>query len=176
MQDTVLERKRFCFSCDVTNLLHVLATMFVFVLHGRGFIEGISESRFWDIVTTLPAWAGVWIFLFLSGYTIGLGLFKGRYPILTEEGKLSPRGLGRFYLGRLLKLAPLYYAYCFFWELLCGNHFLVSNPKFLLQVLTFALSLACAVIFSKIAQGTKKESKGCHKGDCPHEIRSDEYN
>lgn len=76
----------------------------------------------------------------MSGYTIGLGLFKGRYPILTEEGKLSPRGLGRFYLGRFLKLAPLYYAYCFFWELLCGNHFFVGHPKFLLQVLTFTFN------------------------------------
>lgn len=59
-----------------TNILRVVATLFVFLLHGRSYIPRINElPRVINWVTYLPAWAGVWIFLFLSGYGVGCGFF-----------------------------------------------------------------------------------------------------
>ena len=60
---TVDYKERF----DIVNFLRVIATIFVFVLHGKGHVDNLSASTFFSTITTLPAWAGVWIFLFLSG-------------------------------------------------------------------------------------------------------------
>ena len=113
---------------DIINILRVVATMFVFLLHGRSYIEHINAtSTPLLFLTYTPAWAGVWIFLYLSSFLIGLGFFKGRYS-LYRDGKLSPKALMRFYWGRFLRIAPPYYIYCLLVELFNGDHFFYSNP------------------------------------------------
>ena len=118
---------------DVANFLRVAATLFVFFLHGRSYVDKIADVPFLNAVTKLPAWAGVWIFLFLSGYTVGLGFFKGRYSVLAEDN-LSLKKLLRFYLSRFLKIAPLYYIYCFIWSLTTSNPFFVHKPLMFLKI------------------------------------------
>lgn len=125
---------------DITNVLRVLATMFVFTLHGRGSIPGIGNIPVLRTLSYLPAWAGVWIFFLLSGYTLGLGFCRGRYDVFGPDGKLSAKGVLRFYLGRFLKIAPLYYIYCLFFELFNGQYYFISNPVILLKTLTFAFN------------------------------------
>ena len=58
-------------SIDMLNFLRVAATVFVFVLHGRSYVEGV-DNGFWlfAMLTNFPAWAGVWILFFLSGYLL----------------------------------------------------------------------------------------------------------
>lgn len=122
------------------NLLRVFATLFVFLLHGRCYLadpKKLPPVLQW--LTCLPAWAGVWIFLLLSGYGIGYGFFSGRYS-LRENGKLSARKFGGFYLARFLKVAPLYYLYCVFYEILSGTGYFWHNPKQLLRMLTFTFN------------------------------------
>lgn len=119
------------------DLLRAFATLFVFLLHARG---SIPKSEMFPAVfrwiTCLPAWAGVWIFLFLSGYGIGYGFFTGKYE-LFQNGKPCVRGFLRFYVARFVKIAPLYYLYCILFEILSGRHFFWKNPLYLLQILTF---------------------------------------
>lgn len=125
---------------DPLNILRVIATMCVFFLHGRSYVTkyGNTSSTF-VFLSSLPAWAGVWIFLFLSGYLISLGYEKGRYARLNVKGGLkgAAKDLLKFYYGRFLKLAPLYYGYCFLLDLLSDRTLLIGNWKLLLNVLTF---------------------------------------
>lgn len=50
------------------------------------------------------------------------------------------KGFLRFYWGRFLKLAPLYYIYLFLFELFNGQTYLFNNPKILLKILTFTFN------------------------------------
>ena len=127
-------------SFDIVNFLRVAATLFVFFLHGRSYIDNISDAPFFNVITKLPAWAGVWIFLLLSGYTVGLGFFKGRYSVLTDSDQFSVKKLLKFYLGRFLKIAPFYYLYCFLWVLLNNSDFFVKKPWVFVKMLTFTFN------------------------------------
>lgn len=102
---------------DIFNTLRALATMFVFILHAKMFIPGISHYNF---LAFLPAWAGVWIFFFLSGYLLQKGFNNKKY-----EGK----GL-KFYIKwvfkRFLKIGIPYYLYLFFFLIMSGNGSLPS--------------------------------------------------
>lgn len=123
-----------------SNLLRVIATMFVFLLHGRSYIPKINDlSSPFNWLTCFPAWAGVWIFLILSGYAIGYGFSTKRYPLINN-GELKIRYFLRFYVGRFVKIAPLYYLYCFFFEILSGKVYFWKNPKYLVQMLTFTFN------------------------------------
>ena len=97
------------FQPDVLNVLRVIATLCVFLLHGNSYIPDIYEPRTpLTFIVTFPAWAGVWIFLFLSGYLFGFGAERGRYPF---SDSLKIKDVLKFYLHRFLRIAPIYYTY-----------------------------------------------------------------
>ena len=118
-------------SIDILNFLRVVATMFVFFLHGKSNVSGLNESSNpFIFMTSLPAWAGVWIFIILSGYLMGKGFIQHRYHFIhTQRSPLIE--LLNFYYKRFLKLAPLYYFYCLLFELFTGEKFFWNNPKIL---------------------------------------------
>lgn len=60
---------------DIANVLRVMATLFVFVLHGRSNISGIQDVPFLSFITSLPAWAGVWIFFVFVRIHVGPWFF-----------------------------------------------------------------------------------------------------
>ena len=100
-------------SVDMLNFLRVIATMFVFLLHGRSYVGGVSDGpEFFAMITNFPAWAGVWILFFLSGYLIQKGFVSGKYQIFNKK-LLSIKELFKFYLKRFLRIAPAYYLYIF---------------------------------------------------------------
>lgn len=124
-----------------SNLLRVLATLFVFLLHGREHVSKVNELPApLNWITYFPAWAGVWIFFLLSGYAIGCGFFTGRYPLRSENGKIKVSSFFRFYWGRFIKIAPLYYLYCIMFEILSNNMFLWNDSQVLLKMLTFTFN------------------------------------
>lgn len=56
-----------------SNVLRCCATLFVFLLHGRSNVPALANATgIWQWITFLPAWGGVWIFFFLSGFGIGI--------------------------------------------------------------------------------------------------------
>lgn len=137
LQNNTLKEKN---SVDALNFLRVAATMFVFLLHGRSYVAGIDDG-FWlfTMFSNMPAWAGVWILFFLSGYLLQKGFLKNRYPVF-EDGKLKPRELFGFYLKRFLKIAPAYYVYLLLFVVLSGNDYFFSSPIAALKVLTFTFN------------------------------------
>ena len=137
LQNNVQKEKN---SVDALNFLRVAATMFVFLLHGRSYVAGIDDG-FWlfTMFSNMPAWSGVWILFFLSGYLLQKGFLKNRYPVF-EDGKLKPRELFGFYLKRFLKIAPAYYIYLLLFVVLSGNDYFFSSPISALKVLTFTFN------------------------------------
>ena len=104
LQNSIPKEKN---SVDALNFLRVAATMFVFLLHGRSYVAGIDDGvGIFTMFTNMPAWAGVWILFFLSGYLLQKGFLKNRYPVF-EGGKLRTRELFGFYLKRFLLRRPL---------------------------------------------------------------------
>ena len=123
---------------NISSFLRFCATMFVFLLHGRTYISNIeSASTALQWITMLPAWAGVWIFVFLSGYGIGMGFFKNKYVFLNTERHINWKQLIPFYIRRFLKLAPLYYLYCIVYEFVSGNYYFWNDHHNLIKMLTF---------------------------------------
>lgn len=91
---------------DFLNLIRVIAFLAIFMLHSGTFAPfdwGSFHMRYLWVIYT-PAWAGVWIFIILSGYGIGHGFYQNKY-------ELSPRGLIQYATKRLAKILPLYYGY-----------------------------------------------------------------
>lgn len=121
-----------------TDTLRSIATLFVFFLHGRSFLPAADQlTGCWKWITYFPAWGGVWIFLFLSGYGIGKGFLSGKYSVIDQDGNILVRGLVWFYVNRFLKIAPFYYTYCFLFEVLGANSFYWQDREVLLRMLTF---------------------------------------
>ena len=127
-------------SIDMLNFLRVAATVFVFVLHGRSYVEGV-DNGFWlfAMLTNFTAWAGVWILFFLSGYLLQKGFLKSRYPIY-ENGKLRPKALLSFYVKRFMKIAPAYYIYLLLFVVIRGDDYFFSSPLTALKILTFTFN------------------------------------
>lgn len=122
------------------DILRCIATLFVFLLHGRSYITKINElPSLLNWILCFPAWAGVWIFLFLSGYGVGYGFFSSKYTLYKND-KFSFKMLAKFYIGRFIKIAPLYYIYCLIFELLSSDAFLWNNSKILLKMITFSFN------------------------------------
>lgn len=120
-----------------SGLLCLTALGLVFLQNGRSCIPKISElSGPISRITNVPVWVGVWILLVLIGYRVGCGFFTSRY-ILYGDDELKIRKFFRFYLGRLVRMAPLYYVYCFLFEIFSGNFYFLQNRKQLIEVLTF---------------------------------------
>lgn len=124
---------------DMINFLRVAATLFVFFLHGRAYVPGLDGASGAAFLTSPPAWAGVWILFFLSGYLMEKGFRKGRYEVFGERG-FSFRKLIGFCAGRFVRIAPAYYLYLFFFVLLRGNPYFFSSPSVLLRMLTFTFN------------------------------------
>ncbi len=112
---------------DPFNYLRVIAMLCVFLLHAKTNSLNHSSSPLSFLLYT-PAWAGVWIFVFLSGYFLFKGFWQERY-------KLTGKGIGQFYLKRALKLLPTYYVTFLFAYLL----FSVGKPLNTQTVLRFML-------------------------------------
>lgn len=90
---------------DMINVLRFIAFIIVFLLHTKILIpvawnEGCDNA--WILFT--PAWAGVWIFLILSGYGIGAGFYSKKYHISTN-------GIAKYYIRRIASILPLYWFY-----------------------------------------------------------------
>lgn len=125
----------------VGNILRCLATLFVFLLHGRSYTACLDNvTGFWNWITKFPAWAGVWIFIFLSGYGIGYGFCKQKYSLKDEDGKLQITLFVKFYLGRFVKIAPIYYAYCILFDCISGNNFFWYHPDIFLKMTIFGFN------------------------------------
>lgn len=97
-----MERKN---KIDMLNVYRIVAFMCVFLLHAKIFIpiqwnEGVSSA--WMFYT--PAWAGVWMFLFVSGYGIGAGFMSGKY-------EMSVNGIYRYCISRIKGIVPIYWFY-----------------------------------------------------------------
>ena len=123
---------------DILNVLRVAATFFVFLLHGRSRVPGMDVTEFPLIfLTSFPAWAGVWIFLLISAYLMGMGFTKGRYKLTGDTGKFSIKALLIFYIKRYIRFAPMYYVYCFMFELFRGSPFFYKYPETFWKILTF---------------------------------------
>lgn len=123
-----------------SDMLRCIATLAVFLLHGRSHITKINELPYvlkW--ISCFPAWAGVWIFLFLSGYGVGYGFFSGKYN-LYQNNRISLKLFVKFYIGRFIKIAPIYYIYCIIFEVLSGNMYFWSNQKVLIKMFTFTFN------------------------------------
>ena len=135
---------------DILNVLRVLATFFVFLLHGRQFIGGNDEydklieygdplANLIIFFTKTPAWAGVWIFVFISSYLMGIAFITKRYDIFTDlsEETISIKKIFKFYIKRFLKLAPIYYLYFFAFEFFSNSAYFGKHPLETLRVLAF---------------------------------------
>lgn len=120
---------------DPLNLLRVTAIIVVFVTHAR-LESGIDFTKIGKIgdfpalfFLQTPAWAGVWILFFLSGYLAGKSFCKGRYSF-------NAKSIGKYYFTRIKK--TWFPTICFV-ALTClclHRDFLVNNPKVILQMLT----------------------------------------
>lgn len=77
--------------------------------------------------------------LFISSYLLGMNFLSGKY-VLVEDGRFSFRGLWRFYRSRFLRIAPLYYFYCFMFELLSGSQYLLNGGWITVKILAFTFN------------------------------------
>lgn len=86
---------------DPLNYIRVLAMLMVFTLHvGTKNIYTLTEPA--KFLLRTPAWAGVWIFFFISGYFLCKGFHTGKY-------EFSVKGIFKFWWNRIVKIAPAYY-------------------------------------------------------------------
>ncbi len=127
-------------SLDMINFLRVVATMFVFLLHGLGRIEGIDGTSKLSFLGHLPAWAGVWILFFISGYLMEKGFQSNKYVVFSGGWKQSIIQLFKFCAKRFLRIAPAYYIYIILFEVFRGDTMLFSSPVELLRIFTFTFN------------------------------------
>ncbi|HMW49443.1 MAG TPA: acyltransferase, partial [Cellvibrionaceae bacterium] len=97
------------------DCLRAFAIIIVLLYHYKVVVS--SEDTFGYI--TQIGWMGVDLFFVLSGYLIG-------DQILGPLARQEPFSIGRFYLRRLLRTLPNYYAVCLLYifgpDILIGNH------------------------------------------------------
>lgn len=132
-------------TCDVTvknipdaiNMLRVIACLCVLVLHAMiytqksGFdIYSFSENYPWVYLLKTPAWAGVWIFFFISAYLAGRGFFTGSY-------EYTVKGFLKYYFKKVIRIVIPVYAFAFFVAFFVYPHFIFNNPSFIFKFLFF---------------------------------------
>ena len=117
---------------DPINFLRTLGTLMVFGLHTyvfssqRGFCY---DNRTWFLQT--PAWGGVWIFLFISGYLSGKGFYMKKY-------QMNFKGICSYYWGRFFKVALPTLIYIYMCCVLIQPDFIKNNPIFISKILTLS--------------------------------------
>lgn len=116
-------------------MLRICGFLMVFFRHIKTFTPGNWYENIpgaWVLYT--PAWAGVWIFITLSGYGIGAGFRNGKY-------QLSLKGLLEYYQRRIIRIVPIYWIYLIlvivFWK-----------PEYLLPGITSLKALLKLFLFS----------------------------
>ena len=118
------------------NILKVIATMCVFMLHTYifssqwGFVYG---EKTWILKT--PAWAAVWIFFMLSGFFIGKGFYSGKYK---EEGKYTIKSILRFYLSRVIKIGVPVLSFSLLTLILLEPQTFFGDKQIIWKILTFS--------------------------------------
>lgn len=114
------------------DFLRVLAFLLVFFLHIKiataVLLPGISWWGPFFLFST-PAWAGVWIFIMISGFLAGRGFFSEKY-------KLSRNGVIGFWLQKIIVLGIPTWTFVFIEGLLLNPTFM-TNYSALLRMLTF---------------------------------------
>ena len=90
----------------------------------------MRTDALWIGVFYTPAWAGVWIFFLLGGYLAGRSFIYGRY-------KLTIPGIKRYYLRRIMRLAPPYYLFCLLCIIFFSPTFPFSSWFACLRIITF---------------------------------------
>ena len=113
---------------DPLNYIRVLAMLMVFILHVAvaNFYALEEPAKF---LLRTPAWAGVWIFFFISGYFLCKGFHTGKYPFTVK-------GILKFWWARFVKIAPSYYLVIWLAHEMIGLNENAS-PKELTNLLTF---------------------------------------
>lgn len=117
------------------NIYRTVSVMIVFMLHTSIFSASLGfayDESTWFLET--PAWAGVWLFLLLSGYLIGKGFLSGRYK---EDGKYTVKSIFRFYISRIVKVAIPTWTFSFLSIILLEPGFFVANKGVIFQIITF---------------------------------------
>ena len=82
------------------DFLKCYAALLVFICHTYIICKGVFDFEFtqdWQFLLKMPAWAGVWIFMMVSGFLAGTGFFSGKYS-------LRPEDIGRYFKDRFLKV------------------------------------------------------------------------
>lgn len=68
------------------NMLKVAAMILVYFCHCYivcNHTFGFEFENNWQMLLKTPAWAGVWIFVFVSGYLAENGFAKGKYNLIS---------------------------------------------------------------------------------------------
>ncbi len=121
-------------SVDALNMLRVIATFCVFILHtlsASGMLLNlyyIIMDWKWVAIFNTPAWAGVWILFILGGYLAGKSFATGRYSYTLKD-------TGRYYLTRIKKTYIPTMVFIFVFSIFKNPSWLINNPKVLLQML-----------------------------------------
>src|SRR5574344_333825 len=119
------------FEFNAIDFLRIMAMLFVVILHVTiGLTTGAKEELIstFGIFAYFPAWAGVWIFFFISAYLNISGFLSGKY-------EFSLKGILTFYKKRFLKLYPLYILYFIFCLFAFNYPDLLNNPEVILRVI-----------------------------------------
>lgn len=117
------------------NILKVVAMLVVFILHTSIYSSALGftfSSKTWILQT--PAWAAVWVFIFVSGYLNGKSFIQGKYQ--TDNKWDIKKVLFEFYGKRIKKIYIPYVVFGFFVVVLIDQQYLVGNPRFFAQLLT----------------------------------------
>lgn len=113
------------------DLLKCNALLLVFVCHCYICCMQTFGFQFtcdWQFFLKTPAWAGVWIFMIVSGFLAGTGFFSGEYM-------LSRQGIWRYYKSRLLRvLIPTW--------IMLAIYYILADPQ-IPNALTLLKYLTC---------------------------------
>ena len=117
------------------DYIRIIAALLVFMLHTSLFSNNITDGAIIPILQNYfflytPAWAGVWIFIIISGYLIANGFLVNRYC-------LNKKGILEFYLSRLIKIGVPTLFFLFLCCVLVYPNFIQNNKGVLVRLLTF---------------------------------------
>lgn len=118
---------------DMINVLRFIAFIIVFLLHTKIFIPVIWNEGYDNAwITFTPAWAGVWIFLILSGYGIGAGFYSKKYH-------MSINGIAQYYIHRIASVLPLYWFYLITVSIFVKPEILIPSKEHFIYLLKLFL-------------------------------------